>query len=372
MLHSPTDLDRTKCERYYAFWHHGVELGYEREPKTASLDLGVELHEIAENYLERGAQPDRLTLAGSMFIEALPFLPPPGCGGVEGQRDLKIAGQEYSMKIDYRGLLDRANSPPPFNADGRWVLDHKTSKNPKGYGLWAKHTTGTGTRKEIKGFLNDTQALLVALQDLVETGENTTNLVWLYYKVPTDSSATRKTLPSYITLEKNEVLDAFGERVHPKAELAAKLRLEKTHPLSLAPNPGQCHAFNKPCHYTKICNLSLKDKLVTIGKKKEGITMGLLEKAAKKIADAEAGTANTNSKPAAAAPEAKKEDRINPPEAAAPKSAKADIAPKSANADTAPKTIAKGDSTGLNSGALAIFADRLGDALKLIAADLRK
>jgi hypothetical protein len=355
VLHSPTDLDRTRCERYYAFYHFGPELGYEREPKTDSLNLGIELHEIAENYLENGAQPDRLTLAGDMFIAALPYLPAPGSGGVEGQRDLKIAGQEYSMKIDYRGPLP--------NLAGRWVLDHKTSKNPKAYGLWQKHTTGAGTRAEKKGFLNDTQALLVALQDLVETGDPTTNLLWLYYKVPTGASAKREACPSYITLEKNEVLDAFGEHVHVKAELAQKLRLEKTHPLSLAPNPKQCHAFNRECHYANICNLSLQDKLVTIGKK---TNMGLLEKAAKKIADAETG--NTNSKPAPAA-EAKKEDRINPPEAAAPKSAKADIAPKSASGDTKP---APANTLSVNSRTLAIFAQRIGEALVVIAADLRK
>lgn len=344
MLHSATDLERTGCHRYYAFWHRGPELGYEREPKGESLALGIELHEIAENYLVQGSKPDRLTVAGDMFIQALGLLPPPGAGGVEGEKNLKIAGHEYFMKVDYRGPLPEQT--------GIWTMDHKTSKSPKRYGLWQKHTTGTGYAEK-KGFLDNIQAVIYGAQYVAETGEETAQLRWLYYSNPRGGA-----FASDIVLEKAEIWEAFGTLVHPTAELAATLRADKRHPLELDPNPGRCHAYGRDCHYTTVCNLSMShklehaDKLTKIRKKED---MGLLERTQAKL--------NGTAPATAPAAETKKEDKINPTEA---KSAKADIAPKSANVDTKPNNV----TTDLD--ALAIFADRLGDALKLIAADLRK
>lgn len=110
--------------------------------------------------------------------------------------------------------------------------------------------------------------------------------------------------------------------------------------------------------------------------------MGLLDKAAAKIAEQEQAKANGASTSKAAA----KEDKINPTEATA-KSAKADTAPKSASVDKEPaaRAVAEAARSGQTGHiepkfatpvitliTLAIFAQRIGEALVAIAADLRK
>ena len=366
LLHSATDLGRTGCARYYAFWHRGVALGFEREPRGESLLLGSELHKISENYLTRGEQPDRLTHAGQMFIAGLPHLPPPGSGGVEAEKILSVSGYQYFTAIDYQGPLPRL--------EGVWSLDHKTSKNPAGrYTLCQEYTTDAGTHKEKKGFLDDVQAVIIAAAQLLETGASHAQLRWLYYK----SVGTPIAIPRDIRLARSQVEDAFGTLVHPLAERATALRGDNSHPLTLEPNPKRCHAYGRPCHYTEICNLSLSDRLNP--KPKVLPVMSLLAKAeargalaansnttsngaAEKPATATGGLlAKSAAKAAAVAAPAPKEDKVNPPEA------------KQAPAQTiVPPSMPALSVTGFDGRVLAVVCDRIGDALKLIAADLRK
>jgi len=366
LLHSPTDLGRTACARYYAFWHRGPALGIEREPRGDSLLLGSELHKISENYLTRGEQPDRLTHAGQMFIAGLPFLPPPGSGGVEAEKVLAVSGYQYYCAIDYTGPLPRL--------EGIWSLDHKTSKNPAGrYTLCQEYTTDPDTHKEKKGFLDDVQAVIIAAAQLLETGASYAQLRWLYYK----SVGAPIAIPRDIRLTRTQVEDAFGTLVHPLAERATALRSDNSHPLQLPPNPKRCHAYGRDCHYTEICNLSLSERLHP--KPKEVISvMSLLAKAEARgaLASQAANTQNSNgaaqapaggllAKSAAKAAEAQqqapaKEDKINPPE-------------KAPEAQARPATIAPPPpAAAFDSRVLAVVCDRIGDALKLIAADLRK
>jgi hypothetical protein len=340
LLHSATDLGRTACERYYAFWHFGPALGIEREPRGDSLLLGSELHKISEDYLTVGKQPDRYTHAGLMFIAGLPYLPPPGSGGVEAEKILVVSGHQYFTAIDYTGPLPRL--------DGIWSLDHKTSKSPERYSLQQEYTTDAGTHKEKKGFLDDPQAVIIAAAQLLENpGATHAQLRWLYYK----SVGTPTATPRDIRLTRAQVEDAFGQLVHPLAERATRLRGSNSHPLSLEPNPKRCHAYGRDCHYTAICNLSLSERL---NPKQDKAIMSLLQKAEARGALATSQTAaNTQTQNGAPAPApaaakaspAPKEDKINPPEAR-------QAAPVSPNV-------------------VAIVCDRLGDALKLIAADLR-
>jgi len=370
LLHSPTDLGRTACARYYAFWHRGPALGIEREPKSESMKLGSELHKISENYLTRGEQPDRLTQAGQMFIAGLPFLPPPGSGGVEAEKVLDVSGYQYFMAIDYQGPLPKL--------DGVWSLDHKTSKSPARYGLCQEYTTDPDTHKEKKGFLDDVQAVIIAAAQLLETGASYAQLRWLYYK----SVGAPIAIPRDIRLTRTQVEDAFGTLVHPLAERATALRSSNSHPLTLEPNPKRCHAYGRPCHYTEICNLSLSERLNPKSNKEVIPIMSLLAKAEARGALAANQNSTSTSNGAAPAPatggllaksaakaaeasaqftrEVMKEDKINPPEAKSAPEA------KPAPAQTIVPTAA------FDSRVLAIIADRLGDALKLIAADLRK
>lgn len=356
LLHSPTDLGRTACERFYGFWHKGPALGIEREPRGESLVLGSELHKISENYLTRGEQPDRLTHAGNMFITGLPFLPPPGSGGVETEKVLDVSGYQYFCAIDYQGPLPHQS--------GIWSLDHKTSKNPTRYALCQEYTTDPDTHKEKKGFLDDIQAVIIAAAQLLETGASYAQLRWLYYK----SVGSPLAIPRDIRLTRTQVEDAFGTLVHPLAERATRLRSSNSHPLELEPNPKRCHAYNRPCHYTEICDLSLSERLNPKQSKEVITVMSLLRKAEERGALA-SQAANTQTAPAASnggllaksaakAAEAQapaKEDKINPPE----------------KAPEARPAIIPAMPAALDSRVLAIIADRFGDAFKLIAADLR-
>lgn len=365
---SPTGLERTICERYHAFYTWGRALGYDREPKTDSLRLGTELHDLAEKYLKFGDKPDRLTFTGALFISALPHLPPPKSGGVEGDFTLKVAGHKYGGFLDYMGAIYEMDNTGRHKVIGHGILDHKTSKNPKAYGLQGLHNEGEGFKAR-KGFLDDIQAVVYAAQYLVRTGEKKALLRWLYYKSVGSPIAT----PHDIVVTKGQVEDAFGKIVHPRAERAAELHLTKPHPLSLDPNPARCHIYNKDCHYLPHCGtFKLSQHLAQhVEPKKETLVMAesMVEKAlARKLAAANGATATV----VAASP---KVDKVNPPEAAkvtplhttahtavtVPAPAPAPIATK---ADPARVLVA--DRT------IAIICGHLGTALTAIAADLRK
>ncbi len=381
MTHSATDLERTLCERYYAFWHWAKE-EFPRAPKTASLDLGIELHDISEKYLKSGHQPDRLTQAGSMFISGLPFLPPPRAGGVEGEFVLSVAGHDYGGKLDYMGPLYNVSGAGEYVRIGHGLLDHKTSKNPKAYMLQGKRDQaierpkkrGTGTITDhTKGFLDNIQAVIYAAQYLVRTNSDSVMLRWLYYK----SVGSPEAVPSDIVLTRGEIEEAFGRLVHPLAERAARLWSDKKHPLSLAPNPDRCHVYNRDCHYKSQCNLTLSDHLLR-QPKKEPIVMAesMLEKARARKLAALNGTSSAPqvaSAPVAAAPKA---DIINPPEAAKT------VAATVHTAVTVPAPAPKTEPTATKAGnavnvlvadrTIAIVCGHLGAALTAIAADLRK
>jgi hypothetical protein len=352
LLHSATDLERTACARYYAFWHRGPDLGYPREPRGPALLLGSELHKISEEYLSHGVQPDRLTQAGAMFIEGLPYLPPPGSGGVEAEKVLAVSGFQYFAAIDYMGPLPKL--------DGIWTLDHKTSKSPERYGLQGEYTVNAGSRhSERKGFLDNVQAVLYAAAQLLETGASYAQLRWLYYK----SVGAPMALPRDIRLSRTQVEDAFGALVHPLAERATVLRADNSHPLALEPNPKRCHAYNKPCHYTEICNLSLSERLNPKPKQEVIPIMSLLAKAEARGALQQA--ANTQAAPANGA------GLLAKSAARAAEVAPAAAAPEPEVAKARPATIAP-PPPARDMNLVAIVCEHLGTALKAIAADLRK
>lgn len=397
MSFSATDLERALCERFYGWWHWGKALGVEREPKTTSLSLGIELHGISEVYLKSGVRPDRLTQAGSMFIAGLPYLPPPKAGGVEGEFILSVSGHDYGGKLDYMGPLYNVTNDHKYVQIGHGLLDHKSSKNPKAYMLRGKRNEtierpkkrGTGTtRDEFKGFLDNIQAVIYAAQYLVRTNSDKVMLRWLYYK----SVGAPEAVPSDIVLTRGEIEEAFGRLVHPLAERATRLWSDKSHPLTLAPNTERCHVYNRDCHYKSQCNLSLADHLSRTQPKKEPIVMAesMLEKArARKLAmqngagtpapaNVVTGQAGGPAPVAAvAAPVAAKVDVINPPEAA---KVAAEPSKLVKTIEVATSSCEKADVAFKSSAVNVLVADRtlavicghLGAALTAIAADLRK
>lgn len=375
------------CQRLGAFKYWGKQYGYAQEPKGDNANFGIRLHKFAEDYLEHGIKPDTLTTEGELFLEALQFLPDPGAGGVEGEKTLTVAGINYGLTIDLHSQLPRRpgikypdNHPRPGRA---YVGDHKTSSNPKAYGLWQKYTTNKGEGyKERKGFLDDTQAILYASWDLITTGDAESDLMWLYYGFKQTKRKDPLTgeivvyrgppfhvKPSYITLGRNEVEEAFEKVVHPRAELVLRLESDRADPKSLDPNPGRCTKYNRDCFYTKVCGLSAGQRLTKIRPKKEKpMALSLKEqleaKKAAARAAAEGAQAKDDKKPEPKPePKAEKKDIINPPEASsAPAQAKPELkivtTPSTSSSDTRE--------------VFAVFAQHLGAALTKIAEDLRR
>jgi hypothetical protein len=393
-LQSATKIDKfSECERLGAFHYWGKALGFDKEPKGLAASLGIELHAAAQAYLEHGHKPDHLTVGGAMFLQGLPYLPPPKTGGVEGEKLLEVSGISYGLFLDLFANFDLALHPPPRR--GRmYVGDHKTSSNPTAYGLWQKRTTGEGYA-ERHGFLDNVQAVLYAAWYLAHTGDSEADLLWLYYgykqtkfkdklsgQVIASQGPPFTAKPSYITLSRGEIEDAFGTIVHPQAQRVVELEATQPHPLSLDYNPRRCHKYGRDCHYVPVCNLKPTQKLFHVQTKKKepnpmaelSVSDRLAALAAKKKAEA------TGAKAQAEAPliAASKPDLINPPEAAS-KQTEIEFKQQSANgagnvnssrehAVLAIETYSAGTPKGKHMAA--IFARRIGEALIAAAKEL--
>ncbi len=292
---SASQIDKfDTCQRRWGFHYiSGI-----KEDAGASADLGKEMHGIGEEYLKTGAYPDRLTQAGAMFISGLPYLPPPGSGGVEGKIDFVIAGVRYLGFIDYRG-----SRVPGFDPDQIVVLDHKSSSDPKKYGLWTK-----------AAFLMNPQALIYATHEVTVNEAPDAHMRWLYYWSKTKSGSRQRCEPSDVVLLKSELEDVFEPVVHNKAKEIVRLKVLAPDPNELEPNADACYKYNKPCPYMSVCaplttRQRIEGALKLENKKMAAAELTLLEKIelAKK---AKNGVS-------AAPPPVAQTDQINPPEAKA-------------------------------------------------------
>jgi hypothetical protein len=111
----PVSASRDKslkfCPRVEAWRMQGV-----KEPQGAAAKKGTRLHEISEDYLNAGKQPDPRDEIALRFLPGLRFLPPPGSGGVEADYRATIGGIPYHLVIDYHGAA-AALPNPTDNAD---------------------------------------------------------------------------------------------------------------------------------------------------------------------------------------------------------------------------------------------------------------
>jgi hypothetical protein len=215
-----------------------------------SLDLSLVFRQSrsvpAPSY---GKFPDRLTKAGDLFIRGLPYLPPPGVGGVEGEFVLTVSGITYGGKIDYRGPLPASAMFLGRHEDIACVtLDHKTSSNPAQYGM---HPVGP------KDWYRDAQAIIYATRHMIETKGDVAPMRWLYYrtkKVP-------EVKPADTIMERARVQDVFGEWIHPLASELTGLLETRPDPNELRCNTEACNDFNKPCFYANVCKRTLAEQV---------------------------------------------------------------------------------------------------------------
>lgn len=246
MIHiSPTQLDTSfSCLRLFGF-KYLTDLP--KPPQEAGALLGSEVHSVAEAYLKNGTQPDRNTDPGRIFIGGLPYLPPPGSGGVEGTFSIEIGGIWFRGIVD---LLTRGGLLPHWSyGDIPVVVDHKTSSNPKEYGL----TPST--------LVDNVQALLYVYYAIAKFNASTVGGRWLYYK----TKGRELCYPVDMLWDSQDVFRRF-EPILERARLLKKLWDEKPDPNSLDPSPESCDKY-RGCPYRALCKITPVELSVGLFKK---------------------------------------------------------------------------------------------------------
>lgn len=292
MIHiSPTQLDTSfTCLRWFGF-KYLTDLP--KPPQEAGALLGSEVHAVAEAYLKNGTKPDRDTDPGRIFIGGLPYLPPPGSGGVEGTFSIEIGGIWFRGIID---LLTRGGLLPQWSyGDIPVVVDHKTSSNPKEYGL----TPST--------LVDNVQALLYVYYAISKSNASTVGGRWIYYK----TRGRELCYPVDMLWDSQDVFRRF-EPVLERARLLKKLWDEKPDPNSLDPSPESCDKY-RGCPYRALCKITPVELSVGLFKKaNQGDTMASAAEALKaKLLTQQAAKQQVS--PAETPATTQKTDGINPP-----------------------------------------------------------
>jgi len=288
---SPTQVKAWgECPRKWGFRYlDGIQ-----SPQSAAAALGSEVHGILESWLADGTEPPD-TRAGKIAKAGLEHLPDPGeCDHVETQ-----------LLFDWGGMLFRGFVDVVWTgADGVPVVsDHKTSSDPKKWGLSAE------------ALPHDVQAIIYAtwLLDLVDAPM--VDLRWTYFR--TRGKAISFPVDARITRE--DARQNFRDKVEPNARaIIAAIEVHKeTGALAgtLSAEPSACGNYGG-CDFAQFCERTQEEVLSSIfGKteKEKGKEMGLKELLAKKngrkLAPPRAGTptAGVNSPEAPASDEVARE-----------------------------------------------------------------
>lgn len=236
---SASEIDTARgCMRKWAFRYASDT------PKPlpkASAAQGSALHAIAEAYLRDGTPPPAEGL-GALVRAGLPFLPPPGTGEVERRLQVDVEGLPFTAVFDWAGRANLLPGHEHVANDFVGILDHKTSKDPRRYGLWTDDD------------------MLAAPQPIVYRlafGPAPVVNRWLYY--PTGSGRQR-VKPSDHMLPYTATRGAFQRVVLPVVDNMLKWRGRKVDPLTVPGNPGHCDAYGG-CDYRAagLCNITASE-----------------------------------------------------------------------------------------------------------------
>lgn len=129
--------------------------GYRGKQIPAML-LGTDTHKCAQEYIQDGTEPDQHTEAGRIFSKGMHLVP--DCDWAEKYFKFEFDG------VTFHGYID-------FGVDGFDSIrgDHKTSSNPKKYGL------------TVETLPDDPQGVFYAWQAFDEDWLKCTTLQWIYY-----------------------------------------------------------------------------------------------------------------------------------------------------------------------------------------------
>lgn len=345
---SPSQIDT--AEQCWRKWGFTYILG-QREPGGRGATFGGVVHERHEDYLEHGTVPtreetwtfrhhlrnelmtanvngveaakrvlaktsasqlDKPMFPGKVMLNMMPkdIYPAPGTGEVEHHFLYK-----REPKIWYQGLMDwhlydRATRRLK-------VLDHKTSSDPKRYGLRsdAPEPDDVVQDKHMRGNKQVVIYARAGIEMYMDTkgGEQplAVDLYWSYGK--SDGVAKHSYVAETHFDNTGEVYARFENDVHPWAVEIHRLKTMGADPLTLDPNPQSCWLFNQECSHARECNLTTEDKIGALlmnAPTGNSLLQGLLS-------GANAGAAAPAAAPATAPvmPAPVPGDQISPPEA---------------------------------------------------------
>lgn len=229
------------CPRKWAFDKiDGIE-----EPTSAHQQLGLDVHDILENYLKFGTWIDTDLEAGQIAVPGIVdnHVPLPKTPGMRVEEWFAI---QFGSAA-YRGLKDVEIIQPTRLP---MVLDHKTTKNFK----WQK------TEEEL---LTDIQSGIYAADTMYKTGAAEVLLRWVYYKTVGKREA-RKTE----VVIKHWQVDETLHRVEQTAKRMIHTLQTVSSAIEAEPNFDSCSAYGGCPHKGVRCKVSPSGLLNSIVRQK--------------------------------------------------------------------------------------------------------
>lgn len=284
-----------RCPRQWAYRY----IEKRPEPSSKSAELGSEIHKVLEDYFRWDVDTIPDDKVGKIAKSGLHLLPSRMTGEPAYPRQDIVVEHPFTFEFEgamVRGYIDMTVKGSPL------VIDHKTSSNPRKYGL------------NDETLAADIQAVMYAYAKFYDSDiacdSDVVNLEWVYY-------TTSRFTPAYkvcASLDKPQVESKMDE-LRPTIREMVHARKTHKHALPLAPNAEACGDFGG-CPHASVCDVGQNpDHQLAIlwGDKSNGKgnkNMGLKELAAQRRKAQNLDTPT----PQAATPLAR---NLNPPEAPA-------------------------------------------------------
>jgi hypothetical protein len=263
---SPTQIDMfLSCPRNWAWFYIA------KVPKvdTAATAVGSRVHDILEQYAKDGTPPDvnkvwqfedkgKFYRPGQIAMNMIgPGFPQPGTAEAEGKFNWNIEdGLIITGKIDLNW----------YDREGHTVflMDHKTSSNPPKWG------------KKDEDLIKDTQATVYGAYLCKRYRfADSVKCIWNYGSTAGTKSHSYRATQTFTAAA---LTDKFYSEILPVVRHMRDLKLAKTDPLALPPNPEACELF-RGCPHKERCNLSTTERLGALLMGSESMLADLIAKA---------------------------------------------------------------------------------------------
>lgn len=274
-----------------------------RPRQKDSARSGDRLHKIQEGYLRHGLPPPpESDPFGALARQGLPHMPHPGTVHVEQRFTIAIDGIVFHGVIDMLGPSQafpdlrteyRKKDEPPADPvpPGVWCVgDHKTSKNPGRYGIWARadrvddpqtliYDTAIGGDVANRWlYYQKTQDVLIwELQQYQADGGADPVVIEKMKRGIVNAPRTAKGKPSDCLLTRHEIRGGIERVVLPVAEKIVRMREQRPNPLDVEANTDHCHEFGGCEYLGTYCNPTANETAATIFGK-DGSMAGLWDK----------------------------------------------------------------------------------------------